>query len=180
MLPSSERLTRAGLFQRAYNARKSINTSLLTLYVLPRHDRQDRNDRNDRGRAPGKANNQTNKTSLASSPRLEELAKMQVPPAISANLLPLVGFVIAKKVCKSACARNRAKRRVREAYRTMRLTNTNFNETLAQWYALVFVLNNKILDADWAEVQKTVQDSLRKANDKYARSKEAKRESKQV
>lgn len=105
---------------------------------------------------------------------------MQVPPVIPANLLPLVGFVIAKKVCKSACARNRAKRRVREAYRTMRLTNTNFNETIAQWYALVFVLNNKILDADWAEVQKTVQDSLRKANDKYARSKEVKRESKQV
>jgi ribonuclease P protein component len=174
VLPSSERLTRAGLFQRAYNARKSINTSLLTLYVLPRQDR---------GRAPGRANNQTNKTSLASSPQPVELAKMQVPPvipAVPANLVPLVGFVIAKKVCKSACARNRAKRRVREAYRTMRLTNTNFNETLAQWYALVFVLNNKILDADWAEVQKTVQDSLRKANDKYARSKEAKRESKQV
>jgi ribonuclease P protein component len=141
------------------------------LYVLPRLDR---------GKLPGRANNQTNKTSLASSPQPVELAKMQVPTVTPANLLPLVGFVIAKKVCKSACARNRAKRRVREAYRTMRLTNTNFNETLAQWYALVFVLNNKILDADWAEVQKTVQDSLRKANDKYARSKEAKGESKQV
>lgn len=95
-------------------------------------------------------------------------------------LAPLVGFVIAKKVCKSACARNRAKRRVREAYRTMRLTNANFNDSIAHWYALVFVLNSKILDADWMEVQKTVQDSLRKANDKYARSKEEKRESKQV
>ncbi len=155
MLPSPERLTRAGLFQRAYTARKSINTACFTLYVLPRLDR---------GQTPSRSKNQSTKTTLASSGNSQELARMHVAA------MPLVGFVVAKKVCKSACARNRAKRRVREAYRLLRLSNAEFREKLSQWYAMVFVVHNKTLDAQWTDIQNAVLDCLNKANAKYGKA----------
>jgi ribonuclease P protein component len=155
VLPSPERLTRAGLFQRAYTARKSINTACLTLYVVPRSDR---------GKSSPRSKTQSTKTTLASSANSQELARIHVAP------LPLVGFVVAKKVCKSACARNRAKRRVREAYRLMRLSNAEFREKLSQWYAMVFVLHSKSLDAPWTDIQNAVLESLNKADAKYGRA----------
>jgi ribonuclease P protein component len=81
--------------------------------------------------------------------------------------MPLVGFVISKKVCKSACQRNRVKRRVREAYRLMRSEMLESTQRLEQWYALVFVLNNKALDASWEEIRETVAGCLMKANSKF-------------
>lgn len=81
--------------------------------------------------------------------------------------MPLVGFVISKKSCKSACHRNRIKRRVREAYRLMRKDMIESTQRLEQWYALVFVLNNKALDASWEEIRDNVTNCLNKANAKF-------------
>jgi ribonuclease P protein component len=39
MLTAAERLRRSNLFQRTYSAKKSVSTSLFTLYVLPRQPR---------------------------------------------------------------------------------------------------------------------------------------------
>ncbi len=158
MLPTAERLTRAGLFKRAYTARRNINTPCLTLYVLPRQDSS---------RLPGKTSIKTTKTTLANSSNSQELARIHLTP------LPLVGFVVAKKVCKSACVRNKAKRRVREAYRLMRLSNAEIREKLAQWYAMVFVVHTKALDASWTEIQEAVLSCVSKACDKYGRQESA-------
>src|SRR5689334_10697786 len=99
MLPQAERLRKTGLFQRVYSARKSVSSSLMTLYVLERQPR-------------------------------------------SANKLPLAGFVISKKVEAKATQRNRAKRRVREAYRLCRMAIVQEGGTaakdLGQWYSLVW------------------------------------------
>ncbi|MFX7025311.1 ribonuclease P protein component, partial [Acinetobacter baumannii] len=48
-----------------------------------------------------------------------------------------MGFVVAKKVSKSACLRNKVKRRIREAYRLMRSSDPEIRQELAQWYAMV-------------------------------------------
>ncbi|MFX5668415.1 ribonuclease P protein component, partial [Acinetobacter baumannii] len=67
---------------------------------------------------------------------------------MQSTALPLVGFVVAKKVCKSACLRNKVKRRIREAYRLLRLSDSQARQELAQWYAMVFVIQPKALEAD--------------------------------
>ncbi len=156
MLPTKERLTRAGLFQRAYSARKSIGTPFFSLYVLPRHDR---------GRTPPRARNQSAKTSLASPGNEQELAKIQ------SAALPLVGFVVAKKVSKSACLRNKAKRRLREAYRLLRLSDPDLVQELAQWYAMVFVVHSKAFEATWTELRDAVSESIVRAGTKHGLSK---------
>jgi ribonuclease P protein component len=83
--------------------------------------------------------------------------------------MPLVGFVVAKKVCKSAVARNRAKRRLREAYRLLRQGSDATVLSLSQWYAIVWVLHDKALGASWEEFQKTVVDTLTNANKRYGK-----------
>ncbi|HEY9679961.1 MAG TPA: ribonuclease P protein component [Oculatellaceae cyanobacterium] len=146
MLPTKERLTRAGVFQRAYSARKTVGTPFFSLYVLPRQER---------GRGAKIKNQSANPASSA------ELVKMQ--PAA----LPLVGFVVAKKVSKSACVRNKAKRRLREAYRLLRLSNPDLKQELAQWYAMVFVVHAKAFEASWTELQEAVSESIVKAGAKH-------------
>lgn len=89
LLPANERLRKSSVFQRAYTGRKNVNTRLVTLYVVPRAKSE--------RKAPG-----ANSSSLSYATRM-----------------PFVGFVAAKKVLKSAVARNRVKRRVREAYRLL-------------------------------------------------------------
>ncbi|MBI4533489.1 MAG: ribonuclease P protein component [Candidatus Melainabacteria bacterium] len=122
VLPAPERLVRDSLFQRAYAGRKSISSSLLTLYVLPRQPE-------------------------------------------SRTRLPLVGFVVGKKVHNKAVYRNRAKRQVREAYKKHRLTDTR----LTQWYAMVWVVHKGILDASWEDICSTVADLSDRASKKYGR-----------
>lgn len=159
MLPTKERLTRAGLFQRAYSARKSVGTPYFSLYVLPRHDR---------GKTPPSAlrsRNQSAKTSLSSPVDGQDLARIQ------SAALPLVGFVVAKKVSKSACLRNKVKRRIREAYRLMRSSDPEIRQELAQWYAMVFVVHSKAFEATYTELRDAVSDSVVKAGTKHGLSK---------
>jgi ribonuclease P protein component len=159
MLPSRERLTRSSLFQRAYTARKSISSPLVTLYVVPRF------------KQPGA------RSEGAASKHSENASEMAVKQK-SADRMPLVGFVVAKKVCKSACVRNRAKRRLREAYRLLRSSEQPYEElALSQWYALVWVVHDKALAASWEEIQQTVSQSLAKAHTRFGNSSKGSRPS---
>ncbi|HEY9713481.1 MAG TPA: ribonuclease P protein component [Chroococcales cyanobacterium] len=152
MLPARERLTRSSLFSRAYTTRKSVGNQLLTVYVLPRTSAKSRN----RGKE-------------SANPKEFALNRSSLHPVDKMPLvrMPLAGFVIAKKVCKSACRRNRAKRRVREAYRLLRNEDQALFTRLEQWYAIVFVMHEKVLAASWNEVRDAVRDGLKRINDKY-------------
>lgn len=132
MLPSAERLRKQNLFQRVYNARKSVSSDQLTLYVLARQAR--------------------------SSPKL-----------------PLAGFVVGKKVHAKATDRNRSKRRVREAYRLLRMelqpggeaTDLRVRLNLEQWYSIVWVIQGNLLEKSWAEVRQNVVNCLLRAGEKH-------------
>lgn len=139
MLPAAERLRRSGLFQRVYNGKKSVSTTLLTLYVLEK--------------TPG------------SAPRF-----------------PLVGFVIGKKLEGRATQRNRAKRRVREAYRLLRQDleaqaaadsdeeTTRIMRILKDWYAIVWVIKSEVLTAEFDEIYRSVSECIFKASDRYGKA----------
>ncbi len=94
--------------------------------------------------------------------------------------LPLVGFVIGKKMESKACLRNRAKRRVREAYRQLRLTLDRSEDgtaaaasqdkyNLKQWYAFVFVIRSEVVSANFSDVCQSVKECVEKAARKYGR-----------
>ena len=137
MLPSLERLRRAGVFQRAYNRRMVVSTSVVTLYVLPKE---------------GKKTDGKGKSSWR----------------------PLAGFVVAKKVSKSSCKRNRAKRRIREAYRLLRtdvFDGRRDDIALQDWYALVFVANDAALTASYQEIEDSVVNVLVRASSKNRKDK---------
>lgn len=78
---------------------------------------------------------------------------------------PLVGFVVGKKVDNRATSRNRAKRRVREAYRQAKLLHPD----VRQWYAMVWVVHNKILSASWEEILQAVSDCMTKTAERYGK-----------
>jgi len=82
----------------------------------------------------------------------------------SARKLPLVGFVVGKKVHMRATRRNLTKRRVREAYRKYRDA-----EHLRQWYAMVWVVHAKALEASFEEICQTVGECITRAASKYGR-----------
>ena len=154
MLLVQERLRLTSVFQRAYANRQSVSSPMATLYVLQK------------GKPRG---------------RVGEAAVGPAIGPVATSWLPLVGFVVAKKVCKSACKRNRAKRRVREVYRTLskrlkaerqqpfapgerRLTEVL---RLDQWYALVLVLHEPVLTASFDEIEAMVLDLLKRANARF-------------
>jgi ribonuclease P protein component len=91
----------------------------------------------------------------------------------SAPQLPLVGFVIGKKVHARAVKRNRAKRRVREAYRLLRekliKSEGNAKMSLTHWYALVWQIRNEAIDAPFEEILQSVEQCLVEASKKYGR-----------
>jgi ribonuclease P protein component len=139
VLPAAERLRRASAFQRVYSGKRSIFGQFFTLYVL------ERQGKNRNVGAGGK--------------------------------FPLVGFVVSKKVIRNANRRNRAKRRVREAYRCLRKLAGGQSETsleladvinsLPHWYAIVWVINENVLNAPWTEICKKMEECLLRANKKY-------------
>jgi ribonuclease P protein component len=114
------------------------------------------------------SNRKTVSTELVS---LYILAKQ---PRSSARL-PLAGFVATKKILPKAVARNRAKRRLREAYRLVRQEAKAESRAekqqeefrLTQWYALVFVAQADVPKADFADIIKSVRQCLQKANQKF-------------
>lgn len=175
VLPADERLRRANVFQRAYTGRQSVSNQFVIVYVLPKNRPQHARERPQSSQAPR-----------------------------ALGRLPLVGFVMAKKVCKSACKRNRARRRFREAYRKIRLAmvqrkeakdssvqldhqqGASDNEAPAlserlrqtqpdQWYATVWVLQEKALTASWTEVEECIVDAFRKADQRFGKGKKAER-----
>ena len=81
----------------------------------------------------------------------------------SSPRLPLVGFVVGKKVHLKATSRNLIKRRLREAYRLLRQEMSE----LDQWYTLVWVAREKINTASWKEIQKNLREMIISINSKY-------------
>ncbi len=129
MLPSEERLRRASVFQRAYNKRMVVSTSVVTMYILPKESKG----------------------------------------APKADWKPLTGFVVAKKVSKSAVKRNRAKRKIREVYRLLRTSVFNGERqdiALRDWYAIVFVAHEGALEATYEQVEEAVVSCLVRASSK--------------
>jgi ribonuclease P protein component len=90
------------------------------------------------------------------------------------NWRPLAGFVVAKKVSKSACKRNRAKRRIREVYRLLRtdiFEGRRDDIALQDWYALVFVANEAAIQASYAQIKDSVIEALVRASGKSRKDK---------
>jgi ribonuclease P protein component len=83
--------------------------------------------------------------------------------------LPLVGFVVSKKTLNKAVDRNKAKRRVREAYRSIRLKLPE----LSNWYALVFIIHKEALgeaqDADFEVMREAVVKLIKQVDKKYGK-----------
>ena len=137
MLPRRERLKRSHLFTRAYNTKKVVATTYFTLYVLPRI------------------------AGVVSVKRTNNLKNAKIKSVSEMNLLPLVGFVVSKKVSKSACLRNRMKRRVREAYRLSKMQGLN------QWYVMILVIKESVLDASWPDICRTMKSAFGEAQSRY-------------
>jgi RNase P protein component len=72
---------------------------------------------------------------------------------------------------KSACKRNRAKRRVREAYRRIRKEadpQLVAQVRMERFYSLVFVIHPSVLSVPSQDVSNSVRDSLIKATKKFS------------
>lgn len=86
---------------------------------------------------------------------------------------PLAGFVVGKKTLSKASDRNRAKRRLREAYRLvssnrmLELGSSQDKFRLEQWYAIVWVLQADALKAGFSDIIKSVEQCLQKADQKF-------------
>ena len=134
MLPSKERLKRSILFTKAYKERKAVNTPFFTMYVLPR-------------------------TRRAKS--IKESKGIDQDKLVQASMFPMTGFVVSKKTNKSACLRNKMKRRIRESYRLLR------NKSVNQWYVMILVIKESALNAPWPNLYRTMEDALVEAARKY-------------
>jgi ribonuclease P protein component len=139
MLPLAERLKRNHLFTKAYSAKKSVVTPFFTLYVLPR----------------------ISKTPLNTTDKASK--QIQLNSGNSNKTMPFVGFVVSKKVSKSACLRNRMKRRTRESYRLLR------TQSLNQWYVMILVIKENVLNASWNDLCRTMETAFDEAERKYGR-----------
>lgn len=100
--------------------------------------------------------------SLYVVPRRPSPHQAKFANAKNKDLLPLAGFVVGKKVSKSACVRNKVKRRLRESYRLVR---RRFE--LNQLYALVFVIHPQALHLSWEQINNALLSSLDRAKKKF-------------
>lgn len=88
--------------------------------------------------------------------------------------MPLVGFVVGKKVSKLAVKRNKARRRIREAYRLLRkelLESNDDSMCLWNWYALVFVGREATLNATYKEIEDSVRQTVTRAAQRVRKDK---------
>jgi ribonuclease P protein component len=141
----------------------------LTLYVLPRLTSKQIAKRNGNAAKPGGS---LEAPTLPQS-RSSEPSKTNALSLREASLKPLVGFAIAKKVMKSACKRNRCKRRAREAYRAVRQSKDESfvkGTAMHSWYAYIWVIGPTTLTVDFEEIKRSVRDCLLKANKKFGRT----------
>ena len=75
-----------------------------------------------------------------------------------------VGFIVGKKVHKHAVKRNRAKRLIREVYKTMRKAE---DFPLKNFQHLIFIARDKIVEANYQQVYDAVEDCIKKAAKKF-------------
>ncbi len=76
------------------------------------------------------------------------------------NTLPRIGFVVGKKIHKKATKRNKVKRRLREAYRSLRDKKPHL---VISFKDIIFIARPPILEQDYFEIEKSVDKCLKKA-----------------
>lgn len=143
MLPAHERLRKSSVFQRAYTGRKSVNSRVVTLYVVPRAKEQ--------RKAPSK-------------PRLPFVgfvaAKKVLKSAVSRNR-------VKRRVREAYRLLTRSLRDGQSPGTLVQNVAETPRYKLGQWYVLVFVLHANALEASWEEILKAVDDCLTKAETKH-------------
>lgn len=85
---------------------------------------------------------------------------VEVKKNTEANLLPVVGFVVGKKVHRDSTERNKVKRRMREAYRLLRMSNP---EVVENFKSLIFIGRPALFGKDYQEINKSIKENLHKA-----------------
>jgi len=158
LLPANERLRKSSVFQRAYTGRKSVNTRLVTLYVVPR----------------AKSERKTPHSPTAT--RLPFVgfvaAKKVLKSAVSRNRVKRRVREAYRLLTRSL--REGPKDRTSlsaQAVIEKTVQNTegssNPKYKLGQWYVLVFVLHAVALEATWTEILNAVDECLSKAENKF-------------
>lgn len=74
-----------------------------------------------------------------------------------------VAFVVSKKIHKRAVVRNKIKRRLREAYRKLVLSE----KMEIKWMSLIFSAKESCVTADYATIEEQMKIALENAGKKY-------------
>lgn len=162
MLPANERLRKSSVFQRAYTGRKSVNTRLVTLYVVPR------------AKTERKTPNQSQAVRMPFVGFVA--AKKVLKSAVSRNRVKRrvreAYRLLTRSLRESPKERAVANAQAaigKTVQNTIDSTEGAFNPKykLGQWYVLVFVLHAVALEASWTEILNAVNECLTKAENKF-------------